>query len=92
MFVDKNQVDLQLYNLKDRTNKLFKSNKKKNNDHFFDYIKNHILIDLPMSYFENYKNMRAKIIEKAKSRKTILSMHSLLLHDLFRIYTAETKK
>ncbi len=92
MFVDKNQVDLQLYNLKDRTNKLFKSNKKKNNDHFFYYIKNHILIDLPMSYFENYKNMRAQIIEKAKSRKTILSMHSLFLHDLFRIYTAETKK
>ena len=92
LFTNKNKVNLRLYSSKERMNSLSKLNKKNSYDIFYEYLKNNILIDLPMSYFENYEELKAQIIKKAQRKKTIISMHSLFNNDLFKIYTAETKK
>ena len=90
-FMNKKPLNKDLYNLEQRNKNLFKNNKKKRDD-FYNYLITNILADLPMSYYEHYKNLKDQIIKRSKYKKTIVSMHAILINDLFKIYTAETKK
>lgn len=62
------------------------------NDKFIKFILQNIHKDIPQSYLENFNEIKKIILPFVKKKKTILTMHSLVTEDNFKIYLAEAKK
>ena len=63
--------------------------KKENKINFYNFILENISKDLPMSYVEDFSDIRNQASSLPNKKKTIFTMHSIHNNDFFRIYVAE---
>ena len=65
--------------------------KKKNINKFEIFLFNSICEDLPLSYLENYKELKIQSKKLSKGKKAIITMQSNHWNDFFKIYFAENR-
>jgi putative transferase (TIGR04331 family) len=65
--------------------------KNKNINKFENFLLLSICEDLPLSYLENYKELKIRSKKLSNRKKVIITMHSNHWNDFFKIYFAENK-
>ena len=84
-----------LNDIKDKSNLRYENNlKHPKNDIFNEFISDHIISNIPLSFIEGFKLVEKKVNQKGwpTEPKTIFTSHALLQKTLPSFYTAQKKE